>query len=165
VILYLMRHGPAAQSSPDGSDASRPLSDKGREQTAAAARGLKRLGISCEIVSSPLLRATQTAQLAAECLTPGREVQISDELAAGAAPSAIVAAVGELEGDLLLVGHDPDFSELVTYLLTGGSATAIDFARAGVAAIEFDGPVRQAGGKLLWYVRRGQLALLAETSN
>ena len=156
-----MRHGPAAQSSPDGTDRTRPLTDKGRDQTAAAARGLTRLGVKLDsVVTSPLLRAMQPAEVVAAALEA--ELAVSDDLSAGATPDAIIRAAKKPKGDVLLVGHDPDFSSAVSYLLTGDTRTAIDFARSGVVAIEFEAAPRRAGGTLLWYLRRGQLALLGE---
>lgn len=156
-----MRHGPAAERASTGADFDRPLTSAGVEQTSAAARGLKRLGVKrVAILSSPLVRARQTAELVAAELPPGEPPEIVDALASGAAPGEILKAIRGRDGDLLLVGHDPDFSALVTYLLSGATQPFIDFAKSGVLALDFHGGPESGSGELLWYLRRKHLALL-----
>ena len=111
------------------------------------------------ILSSPLKRALQTAEIVAEELTGG-ELQVVDALASGAAPADIVKALEQQAGDIMIVGHDPDFSALIGCLLVGIEKPFIDFSKSGVVALEFDGTPTQSGGVLLWYLRRGQLAQL-----
>lgn len=156
-----MRHGPAAERGSVASDFDRPLTNSGVEQTAAAARGLKRLGLKqVAILSSPLLRARQTAEFVAAEIQPGEPPDVIDVLASGATPGEILKAIRGRDGDLLLVGHDPDFSALVTYLLTGATQPFIDFAKSGVVALNFRGAPESGSGELLWYLRRKHLALL-----
>lgn len=126
-MIYLLRHGTAS----DGGgkpDADRELTEKGREQSRAAGAALAVLG--CEIeacLSSPKVRARDTAALACEAL--GLEVELTDELGGGPFdPLALTAG----RGDALLVGHEPDFSDAVT-ALTGAQ---IKLKKGGLAIVE-----------------------------
>ena len=161
--LYVMRHGPAGNRGDVDDDFQRPLTSDGRKETALVARGLKRLRIGpVTLVSSPLARSRQTAELVARELTPGEPPQIADGLASGATPGEILRAARSHPGDVLICGHDPDFSALLSYLLTGSTNPFVDFSKSGVAAIEFAAEPKRASGSLLWYLRRRQLVLLGE---
>jgi phosphohistidine phosphatase len=159
--LYVMRHGPAEERGSGVAEFDRQLTPAGREQTAAAVRGLARLGLkpAC-IISSPLIRCMQTADLAAAELAAGQPPRAVDALAAGAAPGEILQAIRQAPTPLLLVGHDPDLSSLVTYLLGGGPTPFVDFAKGGVVALQSNGEPQPGSCRLLWYLRRKQLALV-----
>jgi phosphohistidine phosphatase len=158
--FYVMRHGPAGEHGSYANDFERPLTDKGREQTAAAARGLARMGVApARIVSSPLTRALQTAQLAAAELRGGKPPEVVDALAAGATPGEILKALRQWPDETLLVGHEPDLGRLVSYVL-GGQRPFVDFAKGGVVALETKGPPEAGSCTLLWYLRRKHLSLL-----
>ena len=125
-MIWLLRHGDAEQGSPD---AERPLTDKGRRQASAAGAALKELGVKIEAcLTSPKKRAADTATLACEPL--GVAPQDEPRLAGGRFdPIELAAGAGEV---VLLVGHEPDFSNAVRDL-TGGD---IDFKKGGLAAID-----------------------------
>ena len=125
-MLWLLRHGDAAEGSPD---AERPLTDKGKEQGRAAGRALKKLGVKpAACLTSPKLRAADTAQIACEEL--GIEPQHEPKLAGGPFdPEALAAGLGD---DVLLVGHDPDFS-MAVHSLTGAQ---VRMKKGGLAGIE-----------------------------
>ena len=125
-MIWLLRHGDAEQGSPD---AERPLTDKGRRQARVAGAALKVLGVEFQAcLTSPKKRAADTATLACEPL--GIEPREEPKLAGGRFdPIDLAAEAGE---DVLLVGHEPDFSNAVRDL-TGGD---IDFKKGGVAAID-----------------------------
>ena len=112
-MIWLLRHGDAEPGSPD---AERPLTDKGRRQARAAGAALKELGVKIDAcLTSPKKRAADTAALACEPL--GIEPQEEPKLAGGRFdPLELAAETGE---DVLLVGHEPDFSDAVREL-TGG---------------------------------------------
>lgn len=159
--LYVMRHGPAGERGDWPNDFERPLTAEGKAETAQVALGLKRLRVKpASIVTSPLTRACQTAELVAAELTPDVAPAVADALASGATPGEIVKALRRFDGDVLIAGHDPDFSALFGYLLAGETKPFVDFSKSGVAAIEFRERPERAAGTLLWYLRRRQLALL-----
>jgi phosphohistidine phosphatase len=114
-MIYLLRHGDAEDSS--GDDASRRLTAKGERQARAAGRTLATLGEEIDAcLTSPKLRALETAQLACEPL--GIEPEASEELRGGDF-DALALSAGR--GSVLLVGHEPDFSAAVARL-TGANA-------------------------------------------
>jgi phosphohistidine phosphatase len=125
-VIWLLRHGDAAEGSPD---AERPLTDKGKEQARAAGRALKELGVKpAACLTSPKVRALDTARIACEEL--GAEPQLEPRLAGGPFdPEALAAGLGD---DVLLVGHDPDFS-MAVHGLTGAQ---VRMKKGGLAGIE-----------------------------
>ena len=112
-MIWLLRHGDAADGSPD---AERPLTDKGRAQSRAAGAALKALGVELDAcLTSPKVRAADTARIACEQLG-GVEPELEPKLAGG--PFDAEALAAGLGDDVLLVGHDPDFS-MAVHSLTG----------------------------------------------
>jgi phosphohistidine phosphatase len=125
-VLWLLRHGEAADGSPD---AERPLTEKGREQARTAGRALKKLGVQpAACLTSPKVRAADTARVACDEL--GIEPQLEPKLAGGPFdPEALAAGLGD---DVLLVGHDPDFS-MAVHSLTGAQ---VRMKKGGLAGLE-----------------------------
>jgi phosphohistidine phosphatase len=125
-VLWLLRHGDAAEGSPD---AERPLTEKGKGQARAAGRALKTLGVKpAACLTSPKVRSLDTARIACEEL--GIEPQLEPKLAGGPFdPEALAAGLGD---DVLLVGHDPDFS-MAVHSLTGAQ---VRMKKGGLAGVE-----------------------------
>ena len=125
-MLWLLRHGDAEDGSPDS---ERPLTDKGRQQARAAGAALKALGVEIEgCLTSPKVRAVETARLT--CEPVGVEPQLEPKLAGG--PFDAEALAAGLGDDVLLVGHDPDFS-MAVHSLTGAQ---VRMKKGGLAGIE-----------------------------
>ena len=126
-MIWLLRHGDAADGSPD---AERPLTDKGRAQARAAGAALKAIGVKpAACLTSPKVRAADTARIACEQLGD-LEPQLEPKLAGG--PFDAEALAAGLGDDVLLVGHDPDFSAAV-HSLTGAQ---VRMKKGGLAGIE-----------------------------
>ncbi len=125
-MIWLLRHGEAEDGSPD---AERPLTKKGERQSRAAGAALAKLGVKPDAcLASPKVRAADTAKLACEAL--GVDVQIEPKLAGGPFEAdALVAGLGE---NVLLVGHDPDFS-MAVHSLTGAQ---VRMKKGGLAGID-----------------------------
>jgi phosphohistidine phosphatase len=125
-VLWLLRHGDAADGSPD---AERPLTEKGERQSRAAGEALKALGVDMDAcLTSPKVRAAATARLACEPL--GIEPRMEPKLAGGPFDAeALAAGLGE---NVLLVGHDPDFS-MAVHALTGAQ---VRMKKGGLAGVE-----------------------------
>jgi len=145
--LHLLRHAHAGDPIKwSGDDFDRPLSSRGAEQAEALGRHLDGLGLQFDaILSSPLARASQTAALVAARLDV--RVQVEERLA-GPISLAVLEAILHDAGDPLrpmLVGHDPDFSELVA-LLTG--AWSVPMRKGSLARIDLDRPVQPGTGIL-----------------
>ncbi len=111
----MLRHGDAEHG--DGDDAARRLTEKGKRQSVAAGRAMAALGIEIDVcLTSPRVRAVETARLACEPLSVDPETE--DELADGGFDTLALAAG---RGNVLLVGHNPDFKAEVGRL-TGANA-------------------------------------------
>ena len=126
-MIWLLRHGDAE----DGGgkpDADRELTEKGESQSVNAGRALKKLGMTLDVcLTSPRVRAKRTAELACDSLDC--PVEEDDRLAGGDFDPLELAAG---RGDVLLVGHEPDFSSAVA-LLTG---SRVKMKKGGIAAID-----------------------------
>jgi phosphohistidine phosphatase len=142
-VIWLLRHAEAEDGSPD---AARELTKKGKRQSRAAGLALKSLGIELELcLTSPKVRARDTAVIACEVL--GVEVREDDRLAGGPFdPEAVAAGLEEV----LLVGHDPDFS-MAVHDATGAQ---VRMKKGGVAGIE--------KGELKVLMRPAELAAIAD---
>lgn len=125
-MMYLLRHGDAEEG--DGDDAARRLTPKGERQSRAAGRALAAMGAGIDAcLTSPKVRAAGTARLA--CGPLGIQPEIAEELRGGPFDSLSLAAG---RGDVLLVGHEPDFSNEVARL-TGGH---VKLRKGGLAIVD-----------------------------
>ena len=142
-MIYLLRHGDAEDG--DGDDAARRLTPKGERQAIAAGKALAAMGAEITAcLTSPKVRAAETARLACEALAV--EPETANELRGGPFDSLSLVAG---RGDVLLVGHEPDFSGEVARL-TGGR---VKMRKGGLAIVE--------GSQLKALLRPGDLAALA----
>jgi phosphohistidine phosphatase len=125
-VIYLLRHGDAEAG--NGDDAARRLTPKGERQAEAAGRALVALGAGIDAcLTSPKARAAETARLACDAL--GLEPEIAEELRGGRFDSLGLSAG---KGDVLLVGHEPDFSTEVGRL-TGAN---VKLRKGGLAVVD-----------------------------
>jgi phosphohistidine phosphatase len=151
--LWLLRHG-EAEPHDAAPDADRELTDRGREQSRAAGLALAALRIEVHLAfTSPKLRARETAVLACEALgiEPIEHAALSGGFD-GPAALELLAAAGT-DQRVLVVGHEPDFSQVV-YDLTGGR---VDFKKGGIAAVRLDG----TRGELIVLLRPRELSRIA----
>jgi phosphohistidine phosphatase len=156
VNLYLIRHADALALGERGitDDADRPLSEEGEAQAKAVAAGLQRHGVHLElVVSSPLLRARQTAErMLREWAAPAPELSLCDGLGPGGKRRKLARFLrGLTRSELALVGHQPDLGEFTGWLI-GSKKAQIDLAKAGVACVRCDDGPRKGDGRLLWVV-------------
>ncbi len=136
-MIWLLRHGDAADGSPD---AERPLTERGEEQSRTAGAAMAALGISLDAcLTSPKVRAAHTARLACEPL--GVEPVVERRLEGG--PFDPTELAREHGDEVLLVGHDPDFS-MAVHTLTGAQVRMSKGGLAGVARGELKVLLRPA---------------------
>ncbi|MCA1657925.1 MAG: phosphohistidine phosphatase SixA [Verrucomicrobiaceae bacterium] len=141
--LYLLRHGKADWPNWDKPDDARPLTREGKDQVAAVAKLLARLDISPAIVTSPLPRASQTAEIAGEYLR--QKVRVDPLLRPGFDASKLKKLLKDFSGNsLMVVGHEPDFTRTI-FQLTGAAAK---LSKSGVALIELE--TASMKGELHW---------------
>jgi phosphohistidine phosphatase len=142
-LIYLLRHGDAEDGS--GEDAARRLTAKGKRQAKAAGMALAALGVEIDAcMTSPKVRALDTARIA--CGPLGLKPEITEELRGGLFDSPALSAG---RGDVLLVGHEPDFSGEVARL-TGAH---VKLRKGGLAIVD--------GGMLIALLRPRDLATVA----
>ena len=141
--IYLMRHGIANE--PDGTsfevDSQRPLTAKGRDKIKLIARTLKELDIKPNLIlSSPYIRAEQTATILAKEFDRKKNLKFSDLLVPDGKPEAIIGEIVEnyLVGELVIVGHEPCLSLLISTLVAGRSELAINIKKGGVCCLSTD---------------------------
>lgn len=139
-MLYILRHGIAVESGTPGiADDDRPLTPKGRKRMRQLGRGLRRLGLKLDrIVTSPLPRASATAEIAAAAMGTGSKLEVADVLRSGGDPLAIREWLrGRSEARLMIVGHNPGLTDLITLLVLGEKAREpiCELRKGGIAAL------------------------------
>lgn len=150
---YLIRHAIAeARGDEWPDDTQRPLSSDGVRKMRRAVEGLAALGVELDlIVSSPLLRAVQTADLVANGLPSRPRIITLPALAPGGAPSITAGAlrvVGRAQ-TVAIVGHEPDLGELAAWML--GTASPIPFRKGAVCCLDVDRWPPEPPAHLVWF--------------
>lgn len=155
--LYIMRHGIAAEVGTTGveDDITRPLTGKGKKRMYEVASGLKRLGCELDwIVTSPLLRAAETAQIMAESLPTRVPVDSCDALSPGGSGEELKEFLAKQpeRKRVLLVGHEPDLSILAGRLIGAGRHASLSFKKGGCCLIESEESPFESNGHLVWWL-------------
>jgi len=164
--LILFRHGPAGHRDPARwpDDAKRPVTRRGRERTRFAAVGLRRLlGRGGRIVTSPLARARQTAEVLVEALVTDAQIETLDALAPGAPSREALRWLRGIETGacVILVGHEPHLGKLAGALLFDSLSAHLPLKKAGAMIIDFVGPVEPGTGRLYAFLPPRALRRLA----
>ena len=145
--LYFLRHGKADWLEWDKPDDERPLTKDGRREMRQIAKFLRELAVSPSIIlTSPLPRALQTAEIAAEIL----RVDVREEplLKKGFNATKLANMLRRTKGaDVMIVGHEPDFSGVIREL-TGGM---VALKKGGLARVDLD-PADASNGTLVWLI-------------
>jgi phosphohistidine phosphatase len=143
--LFILRHGIAvAQGEPgvpkDLSDADRSLTAAGRKKLARSTRAMRAMGLRFDVVlSSPLVRTMQTAEVVIKKMAPRRNLVVTANLAPGASKRDLIHELNRFAPratNVLLVGHEPDLSELIGLLCAGDTAASIELKKGGLAKLE-----------------------------
>lgn len=160
----LFRHGIAVDRDEwTGDDSERPLTRDGVEKTRQAAAGLLRLGIvPTHVLSSPLARALETAQIIVEGFRAGPHVQRCDGLVPDAPPEELIAALSELPQDscVICVGHEPHLGKAAGVMVAGKPAAGLSLKKAGACCIRFEDVPKAGAGSLRWWLTPAVLRLL-----
>ena len=152
--LYIVRHAIAAERGsewPD--DTKRPLSERGIHRFKQEVAGLRWLDASIdEIITSPLVRAKQTADLLASGLGGKPVVRILKALEPGHSPAAIVSQIAKLvrRNRIAIVGHEPGLGELAAHLL--GASRPLPFRKGSICRIDLESLTSKRAGSLIWFV-------------
>ena len=161
--LYILRHGIAADRSSEYPDDNlRPLTRKGIDRMRREAKGMSAIGVAPDlIISSTLVRAIQTAEIVQQGLSAPSSMANSEALVPWAHPSQILRELAESHSTLssvMVVGHEPHLSSLVSYILTGEVSWLISLKKGALCSIDLSPSGR---GQLLWALAPRQLRALA----
>lgn len=152
--VYLIRHGIAearGEAWPD--DTKRPLTDRGIARLKKETRGLARLDVSFDVVlTSPLVRARQTADAVASTFDPRPPIVVIESLSPGGTYPAVL---GDLEKQtrrsrIALIGHEPGIGELAARMI--GSRHPLEFKKGGMCRIDFETLPPAGPGALRWFI-------------
>jgi phosphohistidine phosphatase len=152
--LYLLRHGIAEKDRPGLSDADRALTQEGRRKLRQVMKAARDAKVEpALIVTSPLKRAVQTAEVAQEVLGYQKQILRSRVLLPGSSAEQVwdEVRVHKDESSLMLVGHNPLFAELSGYLL-GSADMEVDFKKGALLRIDFEEFRARPKGTLRWYL-------------
>jgi phosphohistidine phosphatase len=152
--IYVIRHGLAEERGdawPD--DAKRPLTDEGMQRMRKASKAVARFGVTIDVVlTSPLVRTRQTADIFASAFSPHPAVVNVDALAPGEGPAGVIAELEKYakKKSIALVGHEPGIGELASRLV--GMRHAMEFKKGAICRIDFDALPPKGVGMLRWFL-------------
>ncbi len=140
--LYILRHGDAGEAGdPRYKDTERPLTAKGIQRTKQLAHVLREMEISMDvIVTSPLKRAQETAEIIARGLRIEKDLRVSDHLTPSGSMEELVHLVNTIRPapkNIMLVGHEPYLSGFISLLCTGGPGLPIVFKKGALCRLDF----------------------------
>jgi len=164
MMLYVLRHGVAEEVGPEGTDGSRRLTPGGRRKLRAAAAGMRALGVTFDaILTSPLVRAAETAAIVAEAQGSQAAPRELSALEPGVPPVETVGALRAFarHEHVAIVGHEPSLSGVVAFLLTGSpDGLRLVLKKGGLVALEVHDPGRVGRATLRYMLTPRQLRRL-----
>jgi phosphohistidine phosphatase len=134
-------------------DSKRPLTSTGIARLKQEAKGLERLGVVFDqIISSPLTRTKQTADILAESMKSKPPVALVDALAPAGTPSSVIQELAKYskKSSIALVGHEPNVGELAAKLI--GARAPIEFKKGAICRIDFEQLPPKGIGQLRWFL-------------
>ena len=164
--LYILRHGIAVDPAAHGfaKDADRPLTPEGKRKLGQIAGAMEALELSFDLIlSSPYLRARQTAEIIAEALKARKWLELSDSLTPGGSARKLVDLLNHLQPppeSVLLVGHEPYLSGLISLLVAGDASFAVLMKKGGLCKLSTDSLKPGRCATLEWLLTPKQMALM-----
>ena len=135
--IYVLRHGIAVERGTPGykKDGDRPLTTEGEEKMSQIAEAMLGMGLKFDVIfSSPYVRARRTAEIVAETLD--EDVAFTDNLLPDANPADLIHEINDEKPQrVLLVGHEPDLTQLISLLISGTSNASIEFKKGGLGKL------------------------------
>lgn len=147
----MLRHGIAEDASPGGTDAERALTQEGKRKLRCVLERARRAGVHPDVImTSPLKRAVETAEIAASVLGGKSELVRTNALVPSSSPERLWKEIRLRKAEaMLLAGHEPLLSLVVAYLL-GCPALQVQMKKAALVSIEVENDAAQPHGVLLW---------------
>jgi phosphohistidine phosphatase len=139
--LYLLRHGLAAEPGTHGysKDSERPLTPEGERKVWKIAEAMEAMELSFDLIlSSPYVRACQTAEIVAEALKARKRLELTDDLTPGGSAKELIEFLAQLDPlpeDVLVVGHEPYLSELIGKLISGDAGASVVMKKGGLCKL------------------------------
>jgi phosphohistidine phosphatase len=143
--IFILRHAIAEERSHDKwpDDSQRPLTEKGKKRMRRVAEGMLALGLSFDVIyTSPFVRARQTADIVAEVFGATKKMRETDTLATDGDPKALVSLLNSAKHEfasVLLVGHEPYLSELISTLVAGDDGLLVTMKKGGLCKLNVTG--------------------------
>jgi len=163
--LYLIRHAIAVdEGTAELEDSQRPLTDKGRKKMRQIARGLHALGVEFDLIlSSPYLRAQETAEVLADVFKMKKKIIFSESLLPESEPEKVIAEINESHSvdSIALVGHEPHLSSLIGLLTSGNVNIDITLKKGGVCHLSADDLHHAHRATLEWLLTPGILVAIS----
>jgi phosphohistidine phosphatase len=164
--LYILRHGIAVDHGAPGypKDSDRPLTPKGERKLWQAAEAMEALDLSFDLIlSSPYARARQTAELTASAFNAARKLEFSDTLIPSGKVKDLITVINDrkpLPDSVLLVGHEPHLSELISLLVCGNAAPVLLMKKGGLCKLTCESLKPARCATLEWLLTPKQMALM-----
>jgi phosphohistidine phosphatase len=168
MYLYILRHAEAHDIGYRGidKDTERPLTEYGERQAKKTGKALRKLDVKLDgILSSPLVRALQTAQSLAEKMEFKGKIQTVTALQPGMDKESLRKELAkfEVESHVLIVGHQPDLGEYIQYLISGAKGKGLSLDKAGIACLKINGPLAEPEKiSFLWLLNYPLVETIAE---
>ena len=167
--LYLLRHGIAVDTGTPGfaKDEDRPLTPKGKRRVRQIAGAMMKLELSFDLIlSSPYVRARQTAEIVAPILGSRKKLGFTDALTPGGNPKSLIEDLLERPSppeNVLLVGHEPYLSRLISLLLSGNLDLPVTLKKGGLCKLTAGSLRFGSCASLDWLLTPKQMACVAGT--
>jgi phosphohistidine phosphatase len=165
MMLYILRHAEAEDAAAGADDETRPLTEKGRDDTHKAAARMRAFGLDIDVIlTSPLVRALETARIFATAYAELPAPHVLPALGTGASVADALAAIVPFarRDAVMVVGHEPQLSAMVSTLLTGAADKLhLRLRKGGCVALELPiGRLERGGAELHWMMTQRQLRKL-----
>ncbi len=163
--LYILRHGIAVDRTTTANDSARPLTVEGRREMRENAKGMLALRLTFDtILSSPYKRARETAAVVADILKiKTRNILLTENLVPEASFESLLKEIKTnlpKSDSILLVGHEPHLSGLISFLLIGRPSIAINFKKSGLCCLSIEKLSGPGCASLNWLLAPSQLRMI-----
>jgi phosphohistidine phosphatase len=163
--IYILRHAIAVPREAEGyKDDDRPLTKEGIKKMEKNAKGIAEIIEDLDvIISSPLVRAFDTAKITAKALRYEKDIITTEYLISGNKPEDLYNYLDSFKNknNIMLVGHEPHIGYLASDLI-GINESVFEFKKGGICLIEIEKLPPEKPGKLVWNLTPKQLRLIAE---
>lgn len=163
--VYFLRHAIAADRTLFKNDFDRPLTPEGEQKLRQVVKAMRNLQLSFDLVlSSPYVRARETAEIVAAALGLRKQLEFRESLGVDGSPREFLAEIRQLKAQpasLLLVGHEPYLSSLISLLITGTARSSVRMKKAGLCKLTCENLAASRCATLEWLLTPRQMLLMA----